>query len=133
MHSMQDLSLLTCQPKAQKIQWLQQVGAKRRLPKWRMPFGKQQLNQRCIVAMVGDGINDAPVSNLIHTKMSPSPLTTQVQALTAADIGVAIGSGSKHSRIDIPTQLTDWCRRRCDIKRFLYSFVFQSPKSGYFE
>jgi P-type Cu+ transporter len=47
--------------KAQKIQWLQQVGAKRTQSKWRSVFAKSRLNKRCVVAMVGDGINDAPV------------------------------------------------------------------------
>ena len=48
--------------KAQKIQWLQQVGTKRPASGIGGVFGGG-LNKRAIVAMTGDGINDAAVSS----------------------------------------------------------------------
>ena len=48
--------------KAQKIQWLQQVGTKRPGTGLGKIFGGG-LNKRAIIAMTGDGINDAAVSH----------------------------------------------------------------------
>lgn len=47
--------------KAEKVQWLQLHASKRQPSALRSFYAKPHLNQRCIVAMVGDGINDAPV------------------------------------------------------------------------
>lgn len=51
--------------KAEKIEWLQANGAKRPGSRWQRLLGKGGTNERCIVAMVGDGINDAPVGRFL--------------------------------------------------------------------
>jgi cation transport ATPase len=49
--------------KAEKVAWLQRTGTKRETAaRWKLPFVGRRLNDRCVVAMLGDGINDAPVS-----------------------------------------------------------------------
>jgi len=49
--------------KGERIQWLQMTGMKRKETGWKKYFSwDRKLNERCVVGMVGDGINDAPVS-----------------------------------------------------------------------
>ena len=78
--------------KAQRIQWLQQVGTKRPESGISRIFGGR-LNRRAVVAMTGDGINDAAVS-LTPSLLRRVVTSTTIQALSAADVGIAIGSGS---------------------------------------
>ena len=78
--------------KAHKVEWLQQVGAKRTATGFSEIFGGR-LNKRAIVAMTGDGINDAAVSSTLFSLRLAVTLAF-VQALSAADVSIAIGSGS---------------------------------------
>jgi hypothetical protein len=80
---------------------------------------KEALNRRCVVAMVGDGINDAPVSSLYRYLYF---VLTAGQALAASDIGIAIGSGSELQRLfdGVRTNIFQVTSRYPALHSFLY-------------
>lgn len=73
------------------MKWLQESDMKRPRRVGLVPRQQRVENKRCIVAMVGDGINDAPVS---HALIYTTRYLTSFKALATADVGVSIGSGS---------------------------------------
>ncbi|KAG2077432.1 heavy metal translocatin [Suillus decipiens] len=58
------------QQKAEKIEWLQHNGTRRPSSRWQRMLPRSASKRRCIVAMVGDGINDAPVSDVAISSAS---------------------------------------------------------------